>query len=259
MKKANILLRVGVLLLIATLATSGVFVGSTSAKYVASASLTASGRVALFKVVARASTTGSETFPSTWTEISQTGASKKDLGTAFNLGSVYELTSEISVSTTIEPQGTGTSTTAHIENNTGTMFAPGMGGSFGIQVRNDSEVAVRVWLDSANCSISGGSAGTGNLANIIQICATNSTTDGDWKALSNFADVLKTGNSGSNYVDLAPKSDTTYLAKNLWWRWKFERGGTTWGNASDVADTDLGVNGAQKLTLILTIQAQQIN
>ena len=81
MSKRNIFLRIGVLMLIATLATSGVFVGSgTYAKYIASAQYEATGRVAKFDV-----------------RINGTTFSKADIGTPYAvtnatgfLGTLYQ-------------------------------------------------------------------------------------------------------------------------------------------------------------------------
>jgi len=233
MSKRNIFLRIGVLMLIATLATSGVFVGSgTYAKYIASAQYEATGRVAKFDV-----------------RINGTTFSKADIGTPYAvtnatgfLGTLYQENC-----TTPHPGGASTATINAID---GSLIAPGTGGKMSFEFTNYSEVSVRFWLDTATAvTFANGLASTAD----IQFASGNSSgPTGSWGTL---ASALSDGDTGTNFVDLAPMTTTgsATTSKAVYWRWQFDCG-------RDAEDTALGVATTPgTMSLNVRIKAKQLD
>jgi len=256
MMKKNIYMRIGVLMLIAALATSGVFVGSgTYAKYIASATVEASARVAKFEVrygaAAGADTSGYTTF-------SQIGAGEYAIGSV-SLGTLYQADCATAHNANISA---GSSTQS--------IIAPGCGGKIGFYFTNRSEVAVRFYLDKATTTATYGVKvvngtnyqlveGTGTGAEIeFAACDASGALPSSpvWGSLVN---ALGDASTSGKYIDLDPNTTTGTAATSrfVYWRWVFE-------DNQDGRDTNLGVaaaTGAGDLTMVLTvkIKAQQLD
>ena len=229
MKKKNLFLRIAMLMLIATVATCGVFVGSgTTAKYVAQATATATAEVALFDVKI-------QTGASTWSPniaVTTYGVSVNQLGQL------------------LQPAGTngdGALSMNHsantiINSTTGTHIAPGTGGKVTITLRNDSEVAVDVWLVA--------SSGTVDYPTGSGIVFSNAVAG----TFGTLADAMAAANGGgTNKIRLDPVGGTTTAQTfDLYWKWPFY---TSAGQ--DTTDTNLGTAGTAKLTVPLNVRVEQ--
>jgi len=240
--KRSFLLRVGGLLLVATLATGGVFMSSpTYAKYVARATYAAAGRVALFDVYYSAGkgATAPTAIPTGGTKFSQADCAVYDINEGGVLGILYEadcVTLE-NVSATANP---GTSIYNHVNTNDGSRIAPGTGGRIGFHFRNNSEVAVRFYFSSSGVAASATSNQPTTMNIQYAVSSSGSppaATSTDWN--SSISSVVGRTVAGS-YVDVGPKSSTT-TPLYLYWRWPF---GTALGAASaqDQADTQIGID-----------------
>ncbi|MCL2300703.1 MAG: hypothetical protein FWC27_11240 [Firmicutes bacterium] len=267
MAKRNIFLRIAVLMLIAVLATSGVFVGSgTYAKYIAAANVEASARVAKFDVKVNGTTFSSATAAA----VTVTGS----------LGSVFELFNDGDDSNLNYPAtsgGTGNgngrvsdqaenanpSTLKHLDNITGTLICPGIGGKISVLFKNDSEVAVRFWLDTATVTH------IGNNTNDISTATIQFSHENKTASFTTLAAAITAAKGSLAYIDLVP-GETASAPIDLWWRWRFSTNGT-----QDDDDTKLGVlaakytgadetasgtsSGTPGLKLTLAVKAQQID
>jgi hypothetical protein len=286
MMKKNIYMRIGVLLFIAVLATSGVFVGSgTYAKYIAAATVEATARVAKFEVqIRKALTTG--TTP-TWTAdnggyltFSQSSAAAMNLNTSWgtmNLGTVYDVTP---VTPSATPDANGALTTnikvdlatpeTHISTynttNDGSIIAPGTGGRFCFQVKNNSEVSVRFSLDSIDATAGVGVTYTGT-PSVSTANIEFSTDNNTWYSANDFGAMLTAAYNANKWIDLGPGATWTFATDGtqgcIYWRWRFNRGNdATAIKAQDTADTALGVAAVTSvgtMTLKIGIKAVQID
>ena len=258
MRRTNIFLRIGVMLIIATLATSGIFIGSgTSARYVAEAELAAQARVARFAVYA--GVTGNPAFANGG-RFSQTGAAIVHLTPAGSpLNSITGGAAGSLWDTLGAAPGGGPAET-DITVNDGTIIAPGTWGRIPLWFRNDSEVTVRFRLDTVD------STATGIPTANIQF-SHNGTA---W--VDTLAAALTAANA-SPTLELPPVATLggtgTPVGMNVYWRWRFMATGTPAQiQAQDVADTNLGVAAAEAgadfnarpgLTLTLNIRAEQVD
>jgi len=217
MKKINIFIRIGLLLLIATLATSGVFIGSgTYSKYIASANVSAEAKVAKFDV-----------------RVNGTDPSTNQIVKAGGVAATITLTN---VGALLQPPGMATHSTATISTTNGSIIAPGTAGKMSFTVYNYSEVAIDVWFATASTSptIPSNSG--------IVFCNASGV------AYSNFAAAL----DAIGVINLGPGSVTTTNtgAKDIYWQWPFN-------NDNDANDTTLGVAGTAKLEIPFVVKAEQ--
>jgi|GEM_PF-3543414 len=156
MKKSNLLMRIGVLLMIAVMATTGVFVGTgTAARFVAEGNVEATARVARFDV--RAGIRGADgNFPTT-TNFARAGAANAGIiSTTTTLsGPLWDTgnwpANPLTVSTTagahLERERLINGQPGFVRPAEGTIIAPGTGGRIDLRFANYSEVAVRFFLD----------------------------------------------------------------------------------------------------------------
>jgi len=249
--KRNIALRAAVLLFVLAFATTGIF-GSTQAKYVASATGSASARVAKFSVK----------------------VNNEQIAVA--AGQPFELTGELSL-VGESPMGTFQGlrqpaanqwTGAHpntIKATDGSLIAPGTGGIIVLNFVNESEVAVRFQLDSIQSTVTT----TGGLT---YQTTTGTSTGGSaceiqFKRVTGNAGDISAPGSGDNWgslayalgsdqttaLDLAPmKTPAETDRRSVCWRWLFE-------NSRDTQDTTLGLAGTAELKVKIVVQAVQID
>ena len=135
---------------------------------------------------------------------------------------------------------TGTATEGAIKDDSANhryLIAPGCGGQFKIAIWNLSEVDVEV-------NVTAGSI-TGGLSAQIE-----------WWTGSGWSTVppVITSSSGNTL----PYHDGVWESNPVIWRWEFERGGTTWRNTADQADTNLGRTGGG-MSLPVTISVVQVD
>jgi len=237
MKKRNIYLRIATLLLIASVATTGVFMGTgTTAKYVAEATVKAEARVATFDVRINASNTNiaQNYINGTMLEVEVDGVG--------SLLQPHPFSPAIPVGTamsahTVAPTGT-------ILSITGDMIAPGTAGKVDITVHNHSEVAVKVeFIEIEGYEVT---IPTGSRVEFSH------TADGnDWhedindallklSSKTGAADIIGAVTGATGVIELPPKASGGTAgntgAKSLYWRWPFSR-----SDDQDTADTKLGV------------------
>jgi len=245
--KKNRVLRLAVLCLVLASASIGQF-GFTQAKYVSSATVTASGSVAKFDVVVN------------------------DEHIAQAAGQVFQLTVPVSL---VGPGGLkqpidgidynaiwgangsapgpnhGTTT---ISSTTGSIIAPGTGGTIVLNFENHSEVRVRFKLDSATSAVTF----TGGLSTSeIQFSRvagsaegiTPGTTAGLWGSLGNALDT-------SSVLELPPHGtyavDTDLHRRSVCWRWQFN-------NSRDTQDTTLGEAGTATMVVKIGVLVEQVD
>jgi len=312
--KKNIYLRIALLMLVAAIATSGVFIGSgTTAKYVAAAKFDASARVAKFELqIAKNgdSIAATPTFGS-WVTFSRSNIDEpynlrtdSTGGTAwgamnFALGEkIYDMTTirqnknnfSLSTPTTVGSSvnfndvedGTNntleTGITKHLETADGSIIAPGTGGRLRLSIKNNSEVAVRVYFDSILTKVEYGNptgpttpaatslsavAGQYPITPNPTIATANlqfSTDNITWYNENQFAQMLATGSpseASAKYIEIDPMKEWTYAAPtagqakgDLYWRWQFSdwdpdaASGRGAPGDQDRRDTALGVAAA---------------
>jgi len=318
--RKNIFLRISVLMLVATVAMSCVFVGSgTYAKYVASAQVQASARVAKFDVSIKvggfkASDPNWPAAYSTWQQITQSDPTtpKALPEILYFTQDLYELTAKVNgdlqqaggsygtkaaPGTTPEPENklndgiVANANRVDVLPKDGSIIAPGTGGMFTLDFKNDSEVRVRIWLDSINAAVvyTNYAAGASPLPlnpSIETALLQFSVDNANWN--TNIKTIL-TGNATTQpYIELAPNeeyswtlgttavgSDATakanhWKASTIYWRWRFE---TATPDASgiapnDAADTALGVaaaayasdvNRSQRVKMQLAVRVEQVD
>jgi len=249
MIKKSLFLRIGFLMLLATLATSGWFMGSsTYAKYVARATYAASGRVALFAVYAGVTKGYTASDPaaittSTGTKIHATDCAVVSITNSDGyLGTLYEADFSAQENAGAATPNGDTAVANHLQYNDGRHIAPGTGGRIAVQFYNYSEVAVRFYLgggtDGIGASVSSVPDNSG-----IQFCA---TTTGTWQATIGAA-----LSRATTYVDVGPKSGST-TPLYVYWRWPFGTAGDAI-TEQDQYDTNLGINTTDSDTYRLKI------
>ena len=194
--KKNLFLRVGALMLVATLASCGIFIGTgTTAKYVASANVQASGQVAKFSVLINDGEIANATL--TPTTVNAGDLSDSTIWQATDMGG------------TAHPAGT---TTGTITTNDGSLIAPGTGGKFAFKIENKSQVTVKVTISAAT---------TANLLPTAKIVFSD-TASGTYGAdLS----------SAIGVITLHPGAAAT--TKDIYWKWPFT--GAAGQDAADTA------------------------
>jgi len=249
--KKNLFLRISLLLLVATLASSAVFVGTgTSARYVTEGTVTASGTVAKFDIKVSAATLAKS---------GNIAALPSYAATIDNLGTLYEA----GTGTNAAGNGDGAlgpeenaGSVIHVTNAAaGTLIAPGTGGKgCTLTIHNDSEVAVHVWIEL-------GATGFNNPGDRIQFSGNNGT---NWRSTVAAALADKgaaSGKSAAEPIYIAPGGTSAASLDNfLQWKWPF---GSTTGHDDD--DTALGVAAATnpataaKLTIPLKINVVQVD
>jgi len=241
MSKRNIFLRIGVLMLIATLATSGVFVGSgTYAKYAATKEGSAQARVASFHVFVGG------------TEFSSSGVTGTEhiITASGPLGPLLQPSASFASHPGGSPPGTmGVPTISAVD---GSLIAPGTGGRLYFTFTNTSEVSVRFWLDSVASTVS---LGNGLTTNEIKFAVDNSGIPGTFG--TSLATAL--GSYGANYVDLGPASGATSVTRGVFWQWPFDQGTSQNGQDTILGKAAQTLANAGTLTLTLKIRAQQID
>jgi len=251
--KKNIYMRIGVLMLIAALATSGVFVGSgTYAKYIAAAEVNASARVAKFQVQYGATTSG------TFTNFSQASAAPVVIQASGPLGTLLQPASSYADHPIYNASTNPTGTIVGVTGNK-TIIAPGTGGKIGFYFTNLSEVAVRFYLDPS-CTVSFGSATTrlnSETAKEIEFAPAGASGAVPTTGWGSLVDALGDATTAGKYIDLPPNTTTASAAncRFVYWRWVFEA-------SRDARDTALGVAAVSAdvpMDLTVKFTAQQID
>ena len=255
--KRNGILRIGIILLVATLATGGIFAGNciTHAKYVSVGVGTATARVARFSVLVNYTTGPGGATPVPSIQVAGTAGTRAAIATLSNLGQVY-----CTYDSLVEPQSNGAANIsgAHIYYNDGRLLAPGTYGRFQINFQNTSEVAVRVYVDFSKSAVTS--------------CPANAKIE--ISPNSNFTTPVQVFNSGSattymssitnTVITLAPNSGVSAV-QNIYWRWPFGTQSTGGSNntpnvsGNDTIDTPLGVTGTATLGLSLYVATEQID
>ena len=224
--KNNLFLRIALLMLVATISMSAVFMGSgTVAKYYAQSEASASGRVALFKV-------------SVTDKDDELKYVTNGEAATINLGTVLK---EAQLGANENASGV-----VHVEEVDCSMIAPGTSSATEVLVTNESEVAIYVWLE-AGTAVSGDIAATAN----IEFTGDGST----WR--STLAAALLDGpGSYGTAVYLEPGEYHTFTG--IGWSWPFGSPGGT-PDAQDTADTGLGKLGSEYLNIPLKIMVEQVD
>ena len=263
MSKRNIFLRIGVLMLIATLATSGVFVGSgTYAKYVASKGGNAKARVAHFHVEVsdRDFSGDSSSFVGEFSNATHTA---KTITASGDLGILLQPTISAGAWGT-HPGGPGSGTVDldTISAVDGSIIAPGTGGRLSFVFTNRSEVSVRFWLATVSTTVESiANLTKGLTVNEIKFAYDNGS--GTAPALSQFGTLAAAlGSYTTQYVELGPWNGTgspPSAAIGVYWQWPFEQ-----SPAQNTQDTILGedaqnTSNAGLMEMILKIRAQQVD
>jgi len=225
--KHNLFLRVGLLLLVATLAMSSIFVASgTAARYVASGTTSAQAMVASFNVTVSGD---------------KLTADNAAAVTAGNFGSQLK-----------EQDAMTNETTDHVSVVAPvSLIAPGTGGKIEISIANLSQVGVLITLEPGS--------GGNDLGGKLQFCADAAKTGATFGALSAvLKDVVE---NHPKYIDdpdigtgifLAPSETLTGAgALPFYWRWLFSSG-------DDAGDTALGIAPVQA-SIPIKVTATQAN
>lgn len=238
--KKNLLMRIGLLLFVTVMATSGIFVGSgTYAKYYASGAGSAEAQVAKFEVLvgtnggADAAISNSTMAPATLGTINLLGSTLRE---AFN-------PSVLENNNTTQSSGSPAAGTAN-DVRPDTKIAPGTAGYFQIKVTNNSEVAVGIRLTSVSEAMS-------NVGIKFLITDNDAVPAANAISSTNFAGAI-TAASGifTSNTFVLPPTGTTAKTLYVWWIWPYA------GN--DANDTALGV-AAGTVSLNYKLEAIQLD
>jgi len=230
MKRINIFLRISALMLIAILASSGVFVGSsTYAKYIASAEVTATANVALFKVLI-----GTQ-------DITVNGGTTYTGALALTKSEVYEQDGA-----TLESHAGD----LHLDPHAGTIVCPGTSGKCSFTITNSSQVMVEFRLTQGTTPAAFGMANIGFGTTAAN--ATNKGTAGIATMFTNWNTAYGTTGNTAGWRKLA--INETYTVDNLWWKWQFYESA-----ANDGTDTTAGKAAGQAYAIPVKVEVQQVD
>ena len=291
MHKKNIFLRIALVLLIATLSTGGVFVGSgTIAKFIAQAPVVASATVAGFDVRIMNSAGSFAPDGKTWLDNGDWVRFDKKGASAVTIANLFvDFGKGRAKIFCTEPWGSGE---CHVDlygacdhepgdpdeeclecYADGRLIAPGMMGKMELTFNNLSDVSVEFYLDNAAFAFSGVAA---NLKFFVI------TSDDDYGSVpgvkfggstlplnENEFSVPLSGLVGQNNVGKNRAAVTIHPGGNpktiyVWWIWPFEAYDSQGElvTAQDVADTSLGIAAQlvnQVCTATFNIKAEQVD
>jgi len=273
MPKRNIYLRTAVLMLIACVATSGVFfVSGTSAKFIAGASLNASATVALFNVQIKDSVSGvggNGDFVD-FDRVDAGAMTAITLFTDFGKGRAKIYCTDpwgtpechvkpgacLHVPGPCEtwcktPCAVHAACPGNVDVALGDLIAPGTMGCMEFTFKNLSEVSVKFYIDQA--------AFQGIPTAKLTFYGTDQAglpaeNDGDFAGADALSAFLK---GGAKEVSVTIHPDGNDQTIYLWWCWPFYRGAT-----QDKADTDLGEDAQTApvpCTATFTVKAEQVD
>lgn len=268
--KRNIFLRVALFLLIGVWASGSLLTG-TWAKYTASATVSASARVAKFSVKVNSK------------EIAD-AADVMTINVPVSLVDTVLAQPDKLGSGVWDSANGGNHSTTMIDKVDGSIIAPGTGGRIKVVFENYSEVAVRFSFDTATCTATGTgtpqlmiattnpSAATGATSNPgceIQFSRPTGTggTNSLTPTLGQWGTLAYTLTYGGFYttdaaLTLPPYSGSGAVpsaTRYFFWRWRFNdaNNGADWNRDSD--DTALGKQGTAELKLTLVFKAEQVD
>jgi len=260
MAKRNIFLRIGVLMLIAVLATSGVFIGSgTFAKYIAAANVEAAARVAKFQVQINQAKLTTPAF----LDFQDNSGTKGIIASVFTDFHDPDGNSRIYCTGGTDTRG---GTEVHVSPGTGLtrpaspgdkdrIIAPGTMGRLTVELKNLSEVSVKFYFDTA--TVFNSQVANADLRFLVTV--DDLTVPAQLSSLLTATTV--TGSTATS-LTIHP-GDTTVHTLTLWWEWIFENGANATAiNAQDIRDTQLGISaltGTVNASATLHIKAEQVN
>jgi len=258
MPKRNIFLRIALLMLCATLATSGVFYGSgTFAKYIASAPVNVNATVAKFDVLLKDEKGDFKHFQDL-NGNTVSIALFDDFGTG--RASIYCTDPWIGTEFQVYPGDYSNKGYTPTKFADGKLIAPGTMGKMEFTFRNLSEVSVRFYLDPVATTFTGvNNAKLIFFANSAEGTPPNPQNETVFGAISSI-----TGASGTASIVIHPgQPDKTV---NFWWCWPFHLKDAPSDaydliSAQDLVDTALGETKAlpPRCTASFLIKAEQID